>query len=427
VNTATSPAFAAQNDLAAITGQGNVREGVPADAVDAMLPALVALPGTLEEAAAILSFAQRKGWAVAPRGAGSKMGLGNRPRRLDLILESSRLNRVIEYAAGDLVVKVEAGLPLGALQEILKASGQRLAIDPPENTGTLGGIIATNASGPRRLRYGTVRDLLIGITFVLADGSIAKSGGKVVKNVAGYDMGKLFTGSLGTLGFIADATFRLHPLPSCSATLLIEASTPRAVGEVVQSLLHSPLTPSAIELDRTSERLVLAVLVEGEEVSVAAQADAALEQHCTDARGRIITGVEALEFWTRQKQQWAKDEIGLQITFPISALPHVLEAIEALEGRHGVEAHVRGRAGSGVLQLELGATETRKAVAIVNSLRTTASQHGGSCVVEQAPVDVKREIDVWGPKPDAWPLMQRVKAEFDRRNVMNPGRFIGGL
>nr|MDQ3328045.1 FAD-binding oxidoreductase [Chloroflexota bacterium] len=183
-----------------IVGSEHVRAATPEDAIDGVQPALVAAPGDVEELSATLKLAGAQGMGVAPRGAGTHLSLGAPPERLDVIVSTHRLDRVLEYNPGDLVVKAEAGVPLHALQTALGASGQMLALDQPDDRATLGGIIATDASGPLRLRYGTMRDLLIGITVVLADGTVARAGGKVVKNVAGYDLAKLFTGSLGTLG-----------------------------------------------------------------------------------------------------------------------------------------------------------------------------------------------------------------------------------
>ncbi len=360
-----SPVSTSLQHLSAIAGADYARAGDSRDIVDGVTPDVVASPGNIEEVVEILSLAQREGWAVAPRGSGSKMVLGNPPNQLDLILESTHLNRVLEHAPGDLVVKVEAGLELKELQELLAGTGQMLALDPPETSATIGGIISTNASGPRRLKYGTVRDLLLGISFVLPGGSMAKAGGKVVKNVAGYDLGKLFTGSLGTLGFITEATFRLHPLPSCSATLLIEPGTPESAGEAVQSLLNSALTPSAIDLARTPERIAIAVLFEGDEAPVTAQTETASRQQTRGTRRGLATGAEAAEFWAGNGEQWPDGEIGMQITFPISALTQVLEAVEALERRYGVVFNVRGRAGSGVLRLGLSIDDNAAAIAII--------------------------------------------------------------
>src|SRR5581483_2281507 len=196
-----------------------VRAAGPDDAVDGVLPRYVARPAALDEASAVLRAAAADGLATVPRGAGTRLAWGSPPARCDLVIDTRLMNRVLEHAAGDLVVRVQAGVGLDQLALVLGEADQRLALDPPaaattgdaQETGTVGGMLATGAAGPLRFRYGTPRDLLIGITVVRADGTVASSGGKVVKNVAGYDLGKLFAGSYGTLGLIGEAAFRLHP------------------------------------------------------------------------------------------------------------------------------------------------------------------------------------------------------------------------
>ena len=230
-----------------IAGRGYAREAAEGDAIDGARPRFVVEPGSVEEVSALLRLAHRAGLAVAPRGGGTKLGWGATPRRLDLILSTARLNRVLEHAAGDLVVRAEAGVTLETLQATVGAAGQRLALNPPEVGATLGGIVAANPSGPLRLRYGTVRDLLIGVTVVLADGTVAKAGGKVVKNVAGYDLCKLFTGSLGTLGVVVETIWRLYPLPAARRTVAVALASPEAAGAAVQDLLHAPGSPLVLD------------------------------------------------------------------------------------------------------------------------------------------------------------------------------------
>ena len=201
-------------DLQKIVGEEHAREATEEDVVDGIAPAFVAEPGTVEEISELMKLASEGGLTAAPRGSGTKMDLGNPPRDLDLIVSTARMNEIIEHTPGDQVVRVQAGLKLQDLQEQLAGSDQMLGIDPPETRAgaTIGGVVAANSSGPRRYSYGTVRDLIIGITVVLPDGTIAKAGGKVVKNVAGYDLGKVFTGAHGTLGVVASTTWRLHPV-----------------------------------------------------------------------------------------------------------------------------------------------------------------------------------------------------------------------
>src|SRR6266566_2265966 len=211
------------------------------DAVAGVTPRYAASPASVTEASAVMRAADEQGLAVVARGSGSRLDWGAPPRRCDLVVDTLRLDQVVEHAAGDLVARIQAGAGMRRLGEVLAAAGQQLALDPapgdgpagqgpaggePASTGTVGGTLATGTAGPRRLRYGTPRDLVIGITVVRADGTVASSGGKVVKNVAGYDLGKLFAGSYGTLGLIVEAVFRLHPLPTAAAYTTVDVAGP---------------------------------------------------------------------------------------------------------------------------------------------------------------------------------------------------------
>src|SRR5437879_11391269 len=211
-----------REEIAAIVGAANIRPATPADQVDGVLPGIVVEAGTQEELGKVLACAGRAGLAVIPRGGGTKTGWGNPPRRADVVLSTARLNGILEHAWADMTATVQAGCKVAQFQRTLAEHGQRLALDPlwPERA-TIGGILATNDSGAWRARFGSLRDLIIGVTLALADGTLARSGGKVVKNVAGYDLPKLATGALGTLGIITRAVFRLHPLPRHSRTLTI--------------------------------------------------------------------------------------------------------------------------------------------------------------------------------------------------------------
>src|SRR5437588_1943791 len=212
------------SELGALVGSERMRAATPADAVDGVQPQQMVEPESSEQIAAILKWAASCGVAVIPRGGASKLSWGNPPTRADLVLSTARMDRVLEHAWADLTVTVEAGCTVQQLQQTLAQHGQMLAIDPlwPERA-TVGGILATNDSGSLRVRFGGLRDLIIGITVVLPDGTIARSGGKVVKNVAGYDLQKLMTGALGTLGVITEAIFRLYPLPREVRTLTFAA------------------------------------------------------------------------------------------------------------------------------------------------------------------------------------------------------------
>ncbi|WP_262847094.1 FAD-binding oxidoreductase [Sphaerisporangium corydalis] len=254
-----------------------IREAGSDDAVAGVTPRWVALPESTEEVAAVMRAAAEHDLAVVTAGSGTKLHWGPPPTRCDLMVDTCCLNEILEHVAGDLVVRVQAGVTVEALAAALAGAGQQLALDVPIEGATIGGTLATATAGPRRLRYGTARDLLIGITVVLADGTIARSGGKVVKNVAGYDLGKLFTGSQGTLGVITEATFRLHPLPAARAW--VTATVPDLAGlPGLAAVAASQLEPSALEVDRPGPRAPLTVtaLIEGVAADERAKATADL-------------------------------------------------------------------------------------------------------------------------------------------------------
>src|ERR1700733_9955662 len=252
----------------ALTGAcAGVREGLASDAVAGIVPAFVASPASTEEASALLRAAAAHDLAVVPRGAGTGFGWGLPGLRCDLVVDMQAMDQVLEHAAGDLVVRVQAGVTIGQLASVLARASQQLALGvPPEGPG--GGVVGTGTAGPRRFRYGAPRDLLIGVTAVRADGVVAHSGGKVVKNVAGYDIGKLFSGSQGTLGLITEVAFRLHPLPGAVAYVTAEFGAAERAGATaaVATAAGSALVPSAVELDwpgGSSRPLRVGVLLEG--------------------------------------------------------------------------------------------------------------------------------------------------------------------
>ena len=310
-------------DLQNIVGAEHAREATEQDAVDGVEPAFVAEPGSIEETSELLKFASGEGLAVAPRGGGTKTHLGNPPNALDLVLSMVRMDEVIEHVPGDQVVRVQAGIKLQDLQDQLAGSDQMLGVDPPERAAgaTIGGVVASNSYGPRRYRYGTVRDLIIGTTVVLADGTVAKAGGKVVKNVAGYDLAKLFTGSLGTLGVIATCNFRLHPQPEAARTVAVELADTAAAQGAAQAIMHSQLVASAVELHWAGETKLLSVLIEGIPPSVEAQAETAAfllkgfgEVRCSlGRRGRPSRTARAAR---RRRRPGAQDQAPLRRSLP---------------------------------------------------------------------------------------------------------------
>jgi glycolate oxidase FAD binding subunit len=417
-------------ELQNIVGAQNVREATADDTIEGVEPSLVVEPGTIEETSEVLKLASREELAVSPRGGGTKMGLGNPPRQVDLILSTLRMDGIIEHVPGDQIVRAQAGLKLEDLQENLAGSDQLLGVDPPEEGATVGGVVAANASGSRRLRYGTVRDLIIGIKVVLADGTVAKAGGKVVKNVAGYDLSKLFTGSLGTLGVIAEANFRLHPIRESARTVFVEVDDHTQIPDVAQALTHSSVSQfvlDALEMRWEGDRGVIAALFEGIEPAVEAQSSAAAEILRSHGEVKVLGKDDGDEFWNSfARRPWATGDVALKIGAPPADLTAVLDSILGAAERAGVEARLSGHAGTGVTFAGLSG-EDDGIVDVVEEVREIRVRRGGSVVVQEAPLSIKERLDVWGPAGDYLGLTRRVKEKFDPGYTMNPGRFLGGI
>jgi glycolate oxidase FAD binding subunit len=392
----------------------------PGDAVGGVRARYVVSPTSTEEVSELLRVAGQHEVAVVPRGSGSTLGWGAPPTRVDVVLDTRGISGVVEHAAGDLVVTVRAGTTVGELQEVVAGAGQQLALDTPYPEATVGGTLAVATSGPRRLLYGTARDLLIGITFVRADGVVAKAGGKVVKNVAGYDFGKLLTGSYGTLGVITEAVFRLHPLPA--ARRVVTATYPDAItaGAAARSVLGSQVVPTAVELDGPAGAVRLTVLVEGVEAGVTARADRVAEllgRHAEQADD-LPTGVGVLPF--------AADGTGIKVTASLTGVGPVLAAAHALAAEHGVDLTVTASA-AGVLHAGAGPDGHPAAIAaVLDGLRAVAARYGGTATVLTAPPEVRALVDLWGLVPGL-DLMRRLKQELDPRGLLSPGRFVGGI
>jgi glycolate oxidase FAD binding subunit len=370
----------------------------------------------------VLRAAAAHDLTVVARGAGTKQGWGTPPRRLDLIVDTGRLTGVVEHAAGDLVVVTRAGTPLEALQETLGGARQQLALDAPLPGATVGGTVAVNTSGPRRMLYGTVRDLLIGVTVVRADGVVARAGGKVVKNVAGYDLGKLVTGSYGTLGLITECAFRLHPLPATAAWVCELVDGPQDAARLLAAVLTAQVVPSAVELDAPAEGgIEIGVLLEGTPRGV--EQRAATTRRLLGGAARISGG--APPWWSAYP--WRTGDVGLRITGALSHVPDLLAAAPAAGELHSVPISMRGSGGAGVLYAALpGATDPQVVTDVLDLLRAAATEAGGHAVVLTAPADIRDRIDLWGPV-DGLDLMNRVKEQFDPHARLAPGRFVGGI
>ncbi|GAA5198406.1 FAD-binding oxidoreductase [Rugosimonospora acidiphila] len=366
--------------------------------VAGVAPVEVVAPATPGEVADVLRSTTG---TVVPVGAGTKTGWAAPPTSCDLVLRTTGLNRIVEHTPGDLVVVAEAGVRLADLRERLAGHGQMLALDPPEPEATLGGIVSANASGPRRLRYGTVRDLLIGVTVVLADGTVARSGGKVVKNVAGYDLGKLYTGAHGGLGVVVSTTWRLHPRPPAAGAVVVPVTGAAEAGRLAALVCRSTLTPTAVELRWSGSDGELVVLFESIPASVVGQCRATV---ALLGGGSIV---DAVPDWFGVRPV---GQIVLRLAFAPFALPRVLAALPPTAG--ATVSAATGVAYAAVPRdVDLAA------------LRATIAPFDGSAVLLTAVPG----IDHWGPVPDSFALMERVKDQFDPRRRLSPGRLLGGL
>ena len=411
------------DDLKSATG-GRVREAAADDAVAGVPSRWVASPASTAETSALMTAAATHGLTVVARGASTKLGWGAPPERVDLVIDTTSMDGVVEHAAGDHIVVVGAGRKLEHLQADLAKADQRLGIDPARS-GTIGGAVATATTGPTRLFHGAVRDLVIGMRFVRADGVVAHAGGKVVKNVAGYDLGKLLTGSFGTLGVITEVAFRLHPVPAAQRWVTCPMGEPSGIHPAVSALVHSQLVASAVELDRTADGATLAVLFEGIPPGV--------EQRVADAK--TLLGAEATDsgespdWWGREPEAGG---VLLKVTHEIARLQQLLEALDAATDAAGLPTTMRGSPAVGTALVGVGARGGSTAPAaeavrdLVERLRGSAGTFGGSVVVLEAPADTREALDVWGPV-GALDLMRSVKEQFDPERRLAPGRFVGGI
>lgn len=406
------------------------RPGVEADAILGVRPGIVHEPSTVEEAAEVVCESAQGGKALAFVGGGTDLDLGAPPARLDAVVRTGRMARIVEYAPSDQIVVVEAGMTLARLQETLASHRQRLALDPPlPERKTVGGIVAANAFGPRRARFGSVRDLIIGISFVRADGTAARGGGKVVKNVAGFDLPKLMVGSLGTLGLITTATFRLHPLPEEEATLLLPDRTAAGLRALVAAMREAQLEPASLVAVSRDGRFDVAVAFEGFRAGVAEQRERLTRLVRTEAGSacEVFDDAAARLFLARHDELRTAAPLRMKVAaLPSHIEPIAADVLPALLGTLEDSGFVwYATLGLGFLSGTPGdPTATAEAI---GSVRGRIAALGGSLTLEAAPAAVRARVDVWGPPSGALPLMKAVKNRLDPEARLSPGRFVGGI
>ncbi|HEY7418222.1 MAG TPA: FAD-binding oxidoreductase, partial [Ktedonobacteraceae bacterium] len=410
--------------------------------IDGVLPRLVVTPTTVDEVVQLVRLVDQHNLTMLARGNGAYMSMGRLPETVDVIIETRKLSRLLEHEAPDLTCHVEAGITLAELQKQLSTKGQRLALDPPDaEQTTIGGILATNASGPRRLRYGAPRDLVIGLRIVQADGELTRSGGRVVKNVAGYDLNKLYTGSLGTLGILVEANFKLQPLPIAERTLLLTYKEAEDAMRTTTTLIGSLLTPSAIELidanaasnmadvHLPTSGYTLAVDFEGKQTDITRQIDEAhlIARQNNALLGDELEGEDQERFWSAVREHM-KGTLTCKVSVLASEVASYLQRMKQVCQRYALEAAVVAHAGNGVLYIELRPGDvTPQLIEAITALRMHAQEARGSLVVACSPVDLKRRLDVWGEPGTNFRMMQRLKEQFDPHQRFVRGRFLGGL
>jgi glycolate oxidase FAD binding subunit len=387
----------------------------------------VVYPKTAAELADVMTLAHQKGWTVLVAGQGSKLSWGGLAKNTHLVVNTARLNGLIDHAVGDMTVTVEAGMYFAQLQKLLAPSNQWLPLDPAyPDQATIGGILATRDGGSLRHRYGSLRDLCLGLTFVRADGQIAKAGGRVVKNVAGYDLMKLFTGSFGTLGILTEVTLRLYPKPEFSKTIRVWGKA-LDLDAFLRSLLKTTLTPTAVDVI-VFNQMSIAVRFQSLPESVMVQV-----QRCCDLADKNHLAMEVcleedeVQCWLHLREDKRPEQVFCKIgVLPTEAIA-TLDTIKTLCDQKDSTLSVRFHAASGVGMLSLSADTTTLAE-LISMVRSRCESAGGYLTVLEAPVAVKQQVDVWGmPESNTLAAMRQLKKHFDPQHLLNPGRFVGGI
>lgn len=427
-------------ELRSLAGPEGLRVGEAAAryALGGRVPAAALLPAGEEPLARLLALAWERGWGVVPWGSGLHQGLGRPPERYDLALDLTRLDRVVDHQPADMTVTVQAGLPLGSLQGMVGGAGQLVALDPPRGAGaTLGGLLATNLSGPLRCRYGTGRDLVLGLRVVHADGTITKCGGRVVKNATAYDLPKLYLGAFGTLGVITEATLRLYPRPADEAGLWAIFPDGAAAQALADRILGAAPAPTRVELlDGPAAAAcglgpvgaALLVTLGGVPAGVAHQRR--LVEELAQAHGGSLRALASLEAAAAAVQDFPWGPGGgaaPRARWRGGVLPadsaKAVQAVAAGAGK-GVRSAAAATVGSGSLRGFLEAEEPTRLAAAVGAARRALESLGGYLVLLEAPEAVRAGVDVWGPAPDGLELMRGIREAFDPRRILNPGRFL---
>ena len=439
----------AQGFMDTLEGIVAVDEDVAGYEIDGVRAGAVARPSTIEELGLVLQAASQQDMAVAPWGGGTRIALGNVPERLNVVADLSSLNQVVDHNPADLTATVQAGMTVGALQEVLSKHGQFLALDPPlPHRATVGGTLATAVSGPLKWQYGSPRDVVIGMKVVQADGKVTKSGGQVVKNVSGYDMARLHIGGLGTLGIIAEVSFKLTPLPAGQATVVSAYDTTRECLDAGLGVFHSDISTLALTTfdGSANERMgavgmkgscFLAIRLSGRPLTLERQIRECRSICSSHAPSQIeqLSEPDATSMWRKLADFGWDESTAPAIVARTSVMPtNVPGLVETLGHSEGVEAMrpavVTDPAHGTVLMAwsaDDGGPGEDEAAEMIREVKSAVHQQEGSVVIERCPSSIKSGIDVWDAAGESIEIMRRLKEQYDPKSVLNPGRFVGGI
>ena len=448
------------SSLKEIVGESHIIQDpdrLKAYAIDGKKPKVVVTPGTIDEVSKVVAHANQEHLAIIPKGNGTKMQMGGIPKKIDLLLSTGRLNRITDRDCENLTLSAESGLTLGEVQQGLAKVGKGyfLPLDPPfTDKATLGGIVATNSSGPKRLLYGTARDMMIGAKAVFPNGDVVVSGGKTVKNVSGYDMCKLLIGSYGTLGILCEMTFKLLPLPEKEATLLLSFAKLEEADGLIREMRGSPLIPSSLELFNAEAvqqmkypvsmppngNYLVAIGLEGvaesidrqvSEISEAGMKHGTLEARTLDAERHLAFWIAVRDFTDGLTEAYP-NAISLKSNFLISKSGEMLGNYEKITQGLGIDCAFISHAGNGIMYSHILAGKNVRSkvdsiVALIEKLAAEAVKNEGSLVVESSPLSVKKKVDVWGQSRSDQSVVRRLKEQIDPAGVLNRGRFVAGI
>ncbi len=444
--------------LKEIVGGANVIEDpekLKAFAVDGSSPEAVVAPGTTEETSKVVAYAHAEKLSIIPMGGGTKMQLGGIPKKVEILLSTKRMSGYSDYDIANLTLGVQAGLTLAEVQGRLAGEGRGyfIPLDPPyTREATIGGVVATNDSGPKRFLYGAARDVILGVKAVFPNGDIVVSGGKAVKNVAGYDMTKLMIGSMGAVGILCEVIFRIYPKPDAEATLLLPFSGLAGATAYLKMLLQSKFFPASLELMNAEAAsgtpqtagirgsYIAAIGLDGIEEAVARQVS---ELSDLGRKGGALDAVTLKDqpqrdFWIAYRDlvgtlaKSSPNLVALKSNFVLSKVTEMMTAYETALREAGLDGSLTCHAGNGLLYatIPLGDNLPAKAAAVtalVERLTAESVKHGGNLVVQRAPRAVKEKVSVWGKTRSDAVVVRRLKEKLDPSGILNPGRYVAGV